>query len=66
VLSEGEVVFLLDDDPDLLFAARSANTVIGPPPDLEIERIGDLLNHDLSDFLAASPIGVAAMNQERT
>jgi FMN phosphatase YigB (HAD superfamily) len=46
-------------------AAQSANTVIDPPPDLEIERIGDLLDHNLSDFLAASPMGVAATNQER-
>ena len=48
------------------YAAQSADTAIDPPPDLEIERIGDLLDHDLSDFLAASSIGVAAMNQERT
>lgn len=47
-------------------AAQSAHTVIDPPPDLAIERIGDLLDHDLSDFLAASPIGDAAMNRERT
>ena len=48
------------------YAAQSANMVIEPPPDLEIGRIGDLLDHDLSDFLAASPVGVAATNQERT
>jgi FMN phosphatase YigB (HAD superfamily) len=48
------------------YAAQSADTVIDPPPDLEIERIGDLLGHELSDFLAASPVGVAATNQERT
>jgi len=47
-------------------AAQSADTVIDPPPDLEIGRIGDLLDHDLSHFLAASPVGVAATNQERT
>jgi FMN phosphatase YigB (HAD superfamily) len=47
------------------YAARSADTVIDPPPDLEIERIGDLLDHDRADFLAASPLGVAAANQER-
>jgi FMN phosphatase YigB (HAD superfamily) len=35
------------------YAAQSANTVIDPPPDLTIERIADLLDHDLSDFLAA-------------
>ena len=47
-------------------ALPSANTQIDPPPDLEIERIGDLLDHDLSDFLAATPLGVAATNEERT
>jgi FMN phosphatase YigB (HAD superfamily) len=48
------------------YAAQSANIVIDPLPDLEIERIGDLLDHDLSDFLAASPFRLAATNQERT
>src|ERR1700680_2723835 len=48
------------------YAAESAATVIDPPPDLELERIGDLLDHDLPDFLAASAVGVAATNQERT
>jgi FMN phosphatase YigB (HAD superfamily) len=48
------------------YAAQSVDTVIDPPPDLEIERIGDLLDHQLSDFLAASPAGAAATNQERT
>jgi FMN phosphatase YigB (HAD superfamily) len=47
------------------YAAQSANTVIDPPPDMEIERIGDLLDRDLSDFLTAPPVGVAASNQER-
>jgi FMN phosphatase YigB (HAD superfamily) len=47
------------------YAAQSTNTAIDPPPDLEIERIGDLLDHDRADFLAASPLGVAAANQER-
>lgn len=45
--------------------AAQANTVIDPPFDLEIERIGDLLDRDRADFLAASPLGVAAANQER-
>ena len=45
--------------------AAQANTVIDPPPDLEIERIGDLLDHDRADFLAASSLGVAAPNQEQ-
>jgi FMN phosphatase YigB (HAD superfamily) len=47
------------------YATQSATTVIDPPPDLEIERIGDLLDHDLSVFLHISPVGVVAMNQER-
>jgi FMN phosphatase YigB (HAD superfamily) len=46
-------------------AAQSADTVIDPPPDLEIERIGDLLDHDRADVLAASPLCTAATNQER-
>ena len=48
------------------YAEQSDNTVIDPPPDLEIERIGDLIDYDLSDFLAATPLGVPATNQERT
>jgi FMN phosphatase YigB (HAD superfamily) len=47
------------------YAAQSASTVIDPPPDMDIERIGDLLDRDRSDFLAAPSIGVAASNQER-
>jgi len=47
------------------YAAPSVGTVIDPPSDLEIERIGDLLDHDRADFLAASPLGIAATNQER-
>ena len=47
------------------YAAESAGTTIGPPPDLAIERIGDLIDYDLSDFLAASPVDAAAMSQER-
>jgi FMN phosphatase YigB (HAD superfamily) len=47
------------------YAAQSSNTVMDPAPDLEIEHIGNLLDHDLSEFLHASPVGVAAMNQER-
>ena len=48
------------------YAAQSANSVIDPPPDLEIERIGDLLDHDLSDLFGASPLGAAATRKERT
>lgn len=47
MLSEGNVVFLLDVD----------NTLLDN---------GDLLDHDLSDFLAASPFRLATTNQERT
>lgn len=38
------------------YAAQSTRAPTEPLPDLEIERIGDLLDHDLSDFLAASSI----------
>jgi hypothetical protein len=48
------------------YAAQSANAVIDPPPDVTIERMGDLLDYDLSDFHAPSPIGVPATNEERT
>jgi FMN phosphatase YigB (HAD superfamily) len=47
------------------YATQSETTVIDPPPDVEIEHIGDLLDLDLSELLRASPVGVAAMNQER-
>jgi FMN phosphatase YigB (HAD superfamily) len=46
------------------YAAQSATMVIDPPPDLTIDRIGDLLDRDLSDFPLAPPIGLAAVNQE--
>ena len=48
------------------YAAQSADMVIDPPLDLEIGRIGDLLDRELFDFSAASPVGVAATNRERT
>lgn len=48
------------------YAAQSAITAIDRRPDLEIERIGDLLDHDLHDLLGASPLGMAAKDQERT
>jgi len=48
------------------YAAESATRAIDPPPTLEIERIGDLLDCDVSDFIAASLTGVAATNQEPT
>jgi len=48
------------------YAAQGINTEIDPRPDLEIERIGDLLDLSLSDIIAASPLRFAATNQERT
>src|SRR5438105_2329238 len=48
------------------YAAQCPNTLIGWSPALEIERIGDLLDHDPAYFIAASPLGVAATSQERT
>jgi FMN phosphatase YigB (HAD superfamily) len=39
------------------YAAQSAHTVIEPPPDVEIERIDDLLGLDLSDL---SPLRLPA------
>ena len=52
------------------YAAQSTARLSGapsdPPPDLEIERIADLLDHDLADFLALSPVGVTVMNEKRT
>jgi hypothetical protein len=48
------------------YAAQSAGSPADPPPDVEIERIGDLLALGLSDLIAVSPAGVAATNQERT
>lgn len=38
------------------FAAQSDRAMVDPPPDLELERIGDLLDHDLSDFLAGAEV----------
>jgi FMN phosphatase YigB (HAD superfamily) len=39
------------------YAAQSAHAVIEPSPDVEIGEIGDLLDHDLSDF---SPLRLPA------
>jgi FMN phosphatase YigB (HAD superfamily) len=47
------------------YAAQASDSRIEPPPDMEIERIGDLLDLKLSDFLAASPVGIGDTNQER-
>jgi FMN phosphatase YigB (HAD superfamily) len=48
------------------YAAQFADRVIDPPPDVEIERIGDLLDFDLFAFPSAPPVGVATPHQERT
>jgi len=47
------------------YAARSARSPIDAPPDLEINRIGELLDRDLSDFSGASPSRRVAPNLER-
>ena len=46
-------------------ASQAAGAQLDPPPDLEIEGIGDLLDLDRSDFFAAPRAGVAASNQEQ-
>jgi len=48
------------------YAAQAADADIEPQPDRVIERIGDLIDHDLSDFTSAPSAGAAATNQERT
>jgi len=48
------------------YAAESANVVIDPRPDLAIERIADLLDHDLSYFLGVSSLDTASTDQEPT
>ncbi len=47
------------------YAAQSAATAVDPPPDLEIEHIGELLDRDLPDLLGASPLSVAVKHQEQ-
>jgi FMN phosphatase YigB (HAD superfamily) len=44
--------------------SQASMMAAGPPPDLEIECIADLLDRDLLYFLAASPAGVEAASQE--
>jgi FMN phosphatase YigB (HAD superfamily) len=46
------------------YAAQAAQAVIEPSPDLEIERIGDLLDHISSDFPAVPPTGATVTHQE--
>ncbi len=42
------------------YAIESADTAIDPPPDLGIERIGELIDFDLSHFPAVAPVRAAA------
>lgn len=44
------------------YAAESANTVIEPAPDMLIERIDNLIDHDLSYFLETQPACAAPAN----
>ena len=44
------------------YAAESINAVIDPLPDRSIERIGDVLDRRLQDFLLDAPGGVAVAN----
>ena len=48
------------------FVAQSPGAAIDMLPDLEIERIGDLLDHDIGDFLVASRVDIAATHREPT
>jgi FMN phosphatase YigB (HAD superfamily) len=48
------------------YAAQSSDAAIDPRPDMDIERIADLLDHNLSDFLDASHIVIASTDQEPT
>ena len=45
------------------YASQSASARLGPAPDLEIDRIGDLLDIDPSYFFAASRNGVTATQE---
>ena len=48
------------------YASEPGIDAIDPPPELSIERIGDLLDHDLSEvLLVVAPARAATMNQEQ-
>ena len=44
------------------YATESVNAVIDPAPDLTIQRIGDLLDHNASDFMGDPVKPIAATN----
>jgi FMN phosphatase YigB (HAD superfamily) len=48
------------------YAAASVNSVIDPSPDMNIGRIADLLDVELTHFPAAASTRVVAMNQKQT
>ena len=48
------------------YAAQISDTATDPRPDMDIERIADLLDHDLGDFLDASRNKVASKEQVPT
>jgi FMN phosphatase YigB (HAD superfamily) len=47
------------------YAFESAATAVDPIPDMGIERIGELIEFDLSRFAAVAPVRAAAPNRER-
>ena len=59
-------VFVRQGHYAMEYASAARSTAIDARPDLQIDRIGDLLELQLSDFLAAAPIGAAATHQEQT
>jgi hypothetical protein len=46
------------------YALEASNTAIDPAPDLSIQRIGELLYFDLTDFLPGAPPTCAANLQQ--
>jgi FMN phosphatase YigB (HAD superfamily) len=47
------------------YALEAAGTVVDPTPDLGIERIGELIDYDLSHFILVAPARAAAPDPER-
>jgi FMN phosphatase YigB (HAD superfamily) len=47
------------------YAFESAGTLVDPIPDMEIERIGELIECDPSRFAAVAPVRTAVPNPER-
>lgn len=58
-------VFVRQGHYAIEYAAHSATAPLEPRPDLEIERIGDLLDLDLFHFFAASRNPVAVIQEQR-